>query len=129
MFTLTWLAGFLATLTALAICRAEARAARAGETPGGGVGFDKPMRRAMAFGLALVTLGLLTFYAAMGNGLVAPGAALALLAVLLRLPHRVPLAHWGGAALPLGLFGFVCVIAAFQQLYGDNFFGFDDPFS
>lgn len=127
MFTVTWLLGFAASVFALTLCRAEARDGGAG-----GTDFDRPLRRALAYGLAAASLGLLLFYAMLGDGVVIPLVAAAVLGcggflALRKTP--VALARWGGLAILLALFSFACVIAAFQQVYGDYFFGFDDPFA
>ncbi|MGB0851821.1 MAG: hypothetical protein ACPGSI_00905 [Pikeienuella sp.] len=124
MFMLTWVAGFMASVGAIFITRAERR--HWGTI---GVGFDKPLRRILAFGLAGVSLGLLLFYATLGSGLVAPSAVLAVISVGLYAIPAERIAAWGMFALILSLCAFACVIAAFQQIYGDHFFGFDDPFA
>ena len=126
MFTATWLLGIVATISALTICRAETRGGNAG------IDFDKPLRRALAIGLACASLGLLLFYGMLGDGIVWPLAAFILLsgaAIWAGRSFHPVLSRSGGLAICLALFGFVCVIAAFQQVYGDFFFGFDDPFA
>lgn len=127
MFTATWLLGMCAAIAALAICRAEAQLGHANAAS-----FDKPLRRACSKGLAWASLGLLMFYGMLGDGIIIPavaavtfgGAGLAAVRYI-----NAPLSHFGGAAVVLALFGFAYVIAAFQQVYGDYFFGFDDPFA
>ena len=124
MFTFTWITGMTAAALALAICRAERR-----EAATGGLDFDKPLRRTLAFGLSGAALGLLFFYAALGGGIVFPILYLGLAGLVLSaIPGRW-LAKGSGAALVLALLAFACVVAAFQQVYGDTFFGFDDPFA
>lgn len=127
MFTVTWLLGFVAAISALTICRSEAR-----NGGSGGTGFDKPLRRALAFGLAAASLGLLVFYGMLGAGIVMPLLALIVLVGIGSLANRHKahfIAKGGGAAMVLALISFACVMAAFQQVYGDFFFGFDDPFA
>lgn len=124
MFTLTWAAGFAAAMIAIFICRAERRYAGHG-----GTAFDKPLRRMLAYGLAGASLGLLIFYAMLGDGVVYPLVTLAAMAAALWCAPDRRAAAWGGLAMILALIAFACVIAAFQQVYGDYFFGFDDPFA
>lgn len=121
MFTLTWLAGFIAASTAIAICRAESR-----QSGHGGVAFDRPLRRLLAYGLAGASLGLLIFYSMLGDGVAYPVIAIIAIVAALRFVPERPIARHGGFALLLALIAFACVIAAFQQVYGDYFFGFDD---
>jgi hypothetical protein len=127
MFTITWLLGLAAAFSTLSICRAEAQHSRLG-----GVAFDKPLRRALGYGLAAASLGLLLFYAMLGDGVVIPLIAIAVMSGLATGAVRYAsptLAAFGGVAIVLALISFACGVAAFQQVYGDYFFGFDDPFA
>ena len=136
MFIATWLTGFAAAILAIGVCRAEARAAStspSGSISGGGLDFDRSLRRLLSFGLAVASLGLLAFYAILGSGLILPLASLIVMGggmrARMKTPQGMRLSGLGAVAPVLALAAFAGVVALFQQLYGDFFFGFDDPFA
>lgn len=118
-----WAFGFLASISAIHLTQAWA------EDPPDGLELDKPINRALTSALGWAVLAMVTVFAMQLSGLILPpliASAIWATWSFARKKASFRGVYW--MALPIGFLGLVTVIALFQIVFGDNFFGLANIF-
>ena len=118
-----WALGFLASISTIHLTQAWA------EYPPDGVEMDKPINRALIHALGWAVLAMVTIFAMQLSGLILPplfASAVWATWAFARRKVSFRIIYW--MAGPIGFVGLVIVIALFQIVFGDNFFGLANIF-
>lgn len=120
---LIWAFGFLTSISTIHLTHAWA------EYPPDGIELDKPINRALTHALGWAVLAMVTVFAMQLSGLVLPPLfASATWATWSYARKKASFRRVYWAALPLGFLGLITVIALFQIVFGDSFFGLANIF-
>lgn len=99
------------------------------EYPPDGIQLDKPINRALTHALGWAVLAMVTVFAMQISGLVFPPLlASAIWATWAFARKKISFRSVYWTAAPIGFLGLICVIALFQIVFGDNFFGLANIF-
>ena len=118
-----WTLGFLASISTIHLTAAWA------EFPPEGTEMDKPISRALTHALGWAVLAMVTVFAFQMSGVIFPpltASGIWLMWALARRRIGFQSVYW--LAAPLGLVGMITVIALFQAVFGENFFGLANIF-
>ncbi len=118
-----WALGYLASISTIHLTYAWA------EYPPDGVELDKPINRALTHAMGWAVLALVTVFAMQLSGLILPPLfASAVWATWAFARKKISFRSVYWTAAPIGFLGLICVMALFQIVFGDNFFGLANIF-
>ena len=118
-----WALGLLTSISTIHLTQAWA------EYPPDGVDLDKPINRALIQALGWAVLAMVTIFAMQLSGLVFPPIfASAVWATWAFARKKISFRSVYWMAAPIGFVGLIIVIALFQIIFGDDFFGLANIF-
>ena len=118
-----WALGFLTSISTIHLTMAWE------EYPPDGVDMDRPINRALINALGWAVLAMVTIFAMQLSGLVFPPLfASAVWATWAFARQKISFRSVYWMAAPVGFVGLVNVIALFQIVFGDDFFGLANIF-